>query len=161
MAIKKVKLPDNSVVEIHDSRIPGVDSTPTSGSTNIVTSGGVYSELLSKVVSDDINEIVALTNAQYDALATKDNATLYILNDVGEAYIGSKQISGVGFESVSSPTPADGTATITLTNGDTITLDLNHSHPQYLKYVLCASEAEYEAITTKDSTTLYLIPETS
>ena len=38
---------------------------------------------------------------------------------------------GVGFESVASPTPADGTVTITLSNGDTMTLDLNHNHPQY------------------------------
>lgn len=42
-----------------------------------------------------------------------------------------ESMQGVGFESVASPTPADGTATITLTNGDTITLDLNHSHPGY------------------------------
>lgn len=38
---------------------------------------------------------------------------------------------GVGFASVASPTPADGTVTITLSNGDTITLDLNHNHPAY------------------------------
>lgn len=41
MAIKKVKLPNNTVVDINDSRISGVDSTPTSGSINVVTSGGV------------------------------------------------------------------------------------------------------------------------
>lgn len=43
MAIKKVKLPNNSVVDINDARISGIDTTPTSGSTNVVTSGGVYS----------------------------------------------------------------------------------------------------------------------
>ena len=42
MAISKIKLPDNSVQEIRDSRITGVDTTPTSGSTNVITSGGVY-----------------------------------------------------------------------------------------------------------------------
>ena len=66
---------------------------------------------------------------------------------------------GVGFASVSTPNPADGTVTITLSNGDTITLDLNHNHTAYPKYHLCADEAEYTAITTKDSATLYLIPE--
>ena len=45
MAIKKVKLPNNTVVDINDARIPGVDSTPTSGSTNVVTSGGVQAAL--------------------------------------------------------------------------------------------------------------------
>lgn len=41
MAVKKLKLPDNSSQDIHDARITGVDSTPTASSTNVVTSGGV------------------------------------------------------------------------------------------------------------------------
>ena len=65
---------------------------------------------------------------------------------------------GVGFDSVS--TNQDGTLLITLSNGDTITVDLNHNHPQYAKYVYCQSQAEYDAITTKDSGTIYLILET-
>lgn len=36
---------------------------------------------------------------------------------------------GVGFQSVTSA--EDGTIVITLTSGDTITIDLNHEHPQY------------------------------
>ena len=35
---------------------------------------------------------------------------------------------GVGFASVSTPNPADGTVIITLTDGDTITLNMNHDH---------------------------------
>ena len=66
---------------------------------------------------------------------------------------------GVGFESVASPTPADGTAIITLSNGDTVTIDLNHNHPQYLKYVMLQSESAMPA--SPDSTTLYMWPETS
>lgn len=68
-------------------------------------------------------------------------------------------VDGVGFESVSSN--QDGTLLITLTNGDTITLDLNHNHPQYPKYVYCATQAAYDAITTKESDTLYLILESN
>lgn len=45
MAIKKVKLPNNSVENINDARISGIDTTPTSGSTNVVTSGGVKTAL--------------------------------------------------------------------------------------------------------------------
>lgn len=45
MAIKKVKLPNNTVVDINDARIPGVDNAPTSGSSNVVTSGGVATAL--------------------------------------------------------------------------------------------------------------------
>jgi hypothetical protein len=40
--VKKIKLPDNSVVNIKDYRIPGVDTVPTSGSGNVITSGGIY-----------------------------------------------------------------------------------------------------------------------
>ena len=66
---------------------------------------------------------------------------------------------GVGFDDVS--TQQDGTIVITLTNGDTITIDLNHNHTQYPKYVYCSSQAAYDAINTKESDTLYLILETS
>ena len=63
---------------------------------------------------------------------------------------------GVGFDDADSPTPADGTAIITLTNGDTITLDLNHDHPQYPKYVLLNSESEIPL--NPESDTLYMWP---
>ena len=51
MAISKVKLPDNTTQDIKDSRITGVDSTPTANSQNVVTSGGVYSEIHPAVVT--------------------------------------------------------------------------------------------------------------
>lgn len=43
--VSKIKLPNNSEVNIKDYRIPGVDNTPTSGSDNIVTSGGIYTAI--------------------------------------------------------------------------------------------------------------------
>lgn len=58
-------------------------------------------------------------------------------------------------------TNQDGTFTITLSDGNSYTVNLNHVHPQYLKYELLADEAAYTALTTKDSSTLYLIPETT
>ena len=65
---------------------------------------------------------------------------------------GEQGEQGVGFDSANSPTPADGTWQITLTNGDTITIDLNHEHQQYLKYELVQSLP-----ASPDSGTLYLI----
>ena len=65
---------------------------------------------------------------------------------------GEQGEQGVGFDSANSPTPADGTLQITLSNGDTITIDLNHVHPQYLKYELVQSLP-----ASPDSGTLYLI----
>lgn len=40
--VTKIKLPDNSVVNIKDNRIPGIDEVPKENSSNIITSGGVY-----------------------------------------------------------------------------------------------------------------------
>lgn len=48
MAISKIKLPDNTTQDFHDSRIPGVDTTVTSGSSNVITSGAVYTSLSTK-----------------------------------------------------------------------------------------------------------------
>ena len=59
------------------------------------------------------------------------------------------------------PTPPDGTIIATHLNGDTTTINLNHQHADYPKYYLCADETEYAGIATKDSSTLYLIPESS
>lgn len=55
--------------------------------------------------------------------------------DSGATVDGIQGEPGVGFASVASPSPADGTAIITLSNGDTITLDLNHNHPAYYSKV--------------------------
>lgn len=65
---------------------------------------------------------------------------------------------GVGFDDVTSA--QDGTMVITLSNGDTMTIDLKHNHPQYVKAEL-KTQAEYDALTTKDSQTLYIITDAS
>ena len=64
---------------------------------------------------------------------------------------------GYGVEEITSN--EDGTVDFHFTGGDVTTVDLNHEHPQYPKYVVC-TQAEYDALTTKDSDTLYLIPAT-
>ena len=61
-------------------------------------------------------------------------------SDSGATVDGIAGEPGVGFESVASPTPADGTVTITLSNGDTMTLDLNHNHDAYYSKVVGATQ---------------------
>ena len=94
-----------------------------------------------------------------------DNENWYEWDEEENDYVDTNHPShganGVGFASVENPVPADGTIIITLSNGDTMTLDLNHSHPAYPRYTLLADEAAYTAITTKESDMLYLIPESS
>lgn len=55
--ISKIKLPNNSVVNIKDARITGVDTTPTSGSANVVSSGGVYAELADVVRQEEMERL--------------------------------------------------------------------------------------------------------
>lgn len=56
MAIKKIKLPNNTTVDINDAR--------------------------DVVIGDGVENIVTLTNAEYQALATKDPETFYVITDV-------------------------------------------------------------------------------
>lgn len=75
MAISQVELPNNTTEDIHDVRITGVDSTPTSGSTNVVTSGGIYTALqeatqnLVSYPTFEINNAMHLTMSSPDASA--------------------------------------------------------------------------------------------
>lgn len=82
---------------------------------------------------------------------------------------GETGATGLGYSSVAAHSPVDGAFDITLTNGDIITVNLNHNHSSLtatgeidtIKFHLCEDEAAYTGITTKDSNTLYLIPESS
>lgn len=78
-------------------------------------------------------------------------------SDSGSIANGITGEPGVGFSSIFTPQPYDGTMIIVLSNNDTITVDLNHQHPQYLKYVMLESESDMPA--TPDNTTLYMWPE--
>lgn len=79
MAIDKVKLPDNSVEEVRDSRIPGIDSTPTSGSGNLVTSGGVKTAVDAK--EDTANKVTSLSSSSTD---TQYPSALCVYNLIGD-----------------------------------------------------------------------------
>lgn len=67
MAIQKIKLPNNSTEDIHDSRISGVTSSVTEGSTSVVTSGGVYTAINAK------------TDTKNTAGATNSDSKLYLV----------------------------------------------------------------------------------
>ena len=56
-------------------------------------------------------------------------------SDSGSVANGITGEPGVGFSSIFTPDPYDGTVIIVLTNNDTITLDLNHDHPAYYSKV--------------------------
>lgn len=76
MAISKVKLPDNTTQDIKDSRITGVDSTPTANSQNVVTSGGVAEALATK--QDNMVVLSYGTSTWNDFLdAYNKNAVVY------------------------------------------------------------------------------------
>lgn len=45
MAVRKIKIGNNQALDIHDARISGVDTSPVSGSENVITSGAVYTAI--------------------------------------------------------------------------------------------------------------------
>lgn len=104
MAIKKVKLPNNTTLDINDAR-------------NVV-------------IGDGADNIVTLTNAEYQALATKDPNTVYIITDVdpggGGGGGGSGTVTSVamsvptGLSVSGSPITTSGTLAVSFANGYSI-----------------------------------------
>lgn len=74
MAIKKLKLPDNSTEDIHDARVTGIDSTPIASSTNLISSGGMHTTLTSYP-----KYVLCADEAAYNAIQNKDSGTLYLI----------------------------------------------------------------------------------
>lgn len=151
---------------ISGSNIRTINGDSILGSGDITIQGGDPNAV--KYTSQtlmDAQKTQARTNigAQETLIGSGTGQNIKTINN--ESILGTGNIDvqggedGVGFDDVS--TQQDGTIVITLTNGDTITIDLNHNHTQYPKYVYCSSQAAYDAITTKESDTLYLILETS
>lgn len=108
------------------------------------------------------NDLTAIGAAIKSALAGKQDTlvsgkTIKTVNNISLLGGGNIAIEGVGISTVTSA--QDGTIVITLTNGDEITVDLNHVHPQYLKYVYLTDESSMPA--TPDADTLYLIAESN
>ena len=71
-----------------------------------------------------------------------------------QAIYGPPGRDGIGLQTITSM--MDGTVVLSLTNGDIVTIDLNHTHPQYLKYVMLEDETDMPV--NPDSTTLYMWP---
>lgn len=74
MAISKVQLPDGTTQDVHDSRVAGVDSSPVSGSGNLVTSGGVYTAL-----SEYPKYYLCTDETEYEAITNPNPGTLYLI----------------------------------------------------------------------------------
>ena len=131
------------------------DNVPTALSSNPVKSGGVYSAL--NVKQDTL----------YDSASTipsGKSANIKTIN--GNSILGSGNITieGGGSQVQANWNESDSTSAAYIQNKPTIpTVPTNVSSftndANYLKFQLCADEAAYNAIPTKDSGTLYLIPE--
>lgn len=81
--VSKIKLPDNTEVNIKDSRIPGIDSTPTSGSTNPVASGGVYAAVsgirqLPIVTGSDNGKYLSVSNGEWTVVNAPGGSTITV-----------------------------------------------------------------------------------
>lgn len=128
-----------------------IDSTPTVNSNNLVKSGGVYSALATKADTTDIPDAVEANPTVPSGTTPTALANLKVGND----YYSVPQTSGL--ESASNKvTSLSSQSTDTQYPSAKCVYDGLDLRP---KAYLCADEAEYEAIVTKDANTLYLIPE--
>ena len=131
-----------------------------------------YVDLSGYVKTDEFNDladrVTALEGESFFMLDSSGNVTLkasynnlWVPGWLAAGGIGSGSGGGGGGYGVEEiTTNEDGTVDFHFTGGDVTTVDLNHEHPQYPKYVVC-TQAEYDALTTKDGDTLYLIPATT
>ena len=123
-----------------------------SNTGNEPASGSTYWQLSAEGVDPSDYYTKAETNtalaAKQDTLVNGTN--IKTINSTSVLGSGNVEINGV--TDVNATNPADGTWTMTLDNGDTIVMDLNHTHSQYLKYELVNSLP-----VDPDSGTLYLI----
>lgn len=101
------------------------DSSMSPTSENPVQNKVIYAQLQTKVGSETVDNIVELTKAQYDALATKDAGTLYIITDAGEA---DGYVSITGFEQTQSSSVSGGSNvwTVYLSNGQSFSLTVKN-----------------------------------
>lgn len=101
---KKIKLPNNTTVDLIDSRIPGVDTTPTANSTNVVTSGGVHSAIsevfteLSSSIETPLSATIGGTNKTITTLyaTTANRPTQYKGTDEAGGYNLNTVLAGGG-----------------------------------------------------------------
>lgn len=88
--VTKIKLPDNSVVNIKDNRIPGIDEVPTENSSNIITSGGVYDaivevEEVTAAALNDLNDrIDSISGDDEEESSDFEEVTAAALNDLND-----------------------------------------------------------------------------
>jgi len=99
------------------------------------------------VIGDGVENVVALTADDYDDLGTKDSSTVYVItDDTSVAENVSNKVTSISNSSTNTQYPSA-----------KCVYDEVVTRP---KYYLCADETEYNGISTKDSSTLYLIPKT-
>lgn len=153
-----------------------VESTPFTAEQWAAIQSGITSALVTKLSSLPTNaELTTQLNGKQATLVSGTNIKTInnesILGsgniDVGGAVESVNGKTGVvvldaedvgaihGVEDVATPQTTDGTVTFTLESGDTFTLDLNHQHPQYVKYELVNALP-----ASPENDTLYLIAAT-
>ena len=116
---------------------------PVTHERGVVDSSGVnlQTKLAQKIGSDDIDNVVELTQTQYDALQSKDSRTMYIISD---STVPSDHVGIASFEQTTTSTQDGGTNiwTVTLTNDQTFTLAVKNGNQGNSGYTGAAGELE-------------------
>lgn len=116
---------------------------PVTHERGVVDSSGVnlQTKLAQKVDSADIDNVVELTQAQYDALSTKDSRTMYITTDstVPSDHVG---VASIVQTTTSSADGGTNVVTCTLTNNQTSTFQIKNGNQGNSGYTGAAGELE-------------------
>lgn len=78
--IKKIKLPDSTVLDVNDARISSIDSTPIQNSTNPINGGAVYTALNNK--ENTSNKVTSISSSSTDSQYPSAKCVYDLIGDI-------------------------------------------------------------------------------
>lgn len=127
-----------------------IDTTPTSGSNNMVTSGGVYDALSNKADTSDIPTVPTALSAFTDDLGSSPTHT-------HSQYLTSAPVTSVNGQTGAVSLTIPAAVTESTVSGWGFTKNTGNVGSTTVSSIVTLTEAQYEALSTKDSSTLYII----
>lgn len=131
--------------------VSGIPSTDLSEGVNssLAKAESAIQDVSDKISSDDIDDVIELTQEEFDALATKDPRTLYIVSDstIESDHVG---IASLVQTTVAATDEGINVWTCTLTNNQTFTLQVKNGSKGTSGY--SGAAGELEVVNSLDST---------
>ena len=78
--VRKIKLPNNTILDVNDARFSSIDSSPTQNSSNPVQSGGVLTALNNK--ENTSNKVTSISSSSTDSQYPSAKCVYDLIGDI-------------------------------------------------------------------------------